>query len=146
MAFNYRYCVEKGLLRKIPPSKAKASASIKKAGKWLDEAAKSLANEATDSSLLASYMVFFHSARAILFFDGFREKSHGCIARYLEQKYVKTGKLEKKWLELLDHQREVRHSDQYDLSFSSTEEEANTALNSAAEFLKKMKALLNSLL
>ena len=45
------------------------------------------------SSILASYMVMFHAARTILFFDGFREKSHACVARYLEEKYVKTGKL-----------------------------------------------------
>jgi len=138
MAFKYKDCLEKGLLRKIPPSKDKALGSIKKAGKWFDEAKKSLKTKALDSSVLASYLVFFHSAR----FDGFREKSHACIARYLEEVYVKTGKLEKKWVELLDHQRELRHAGQYDLSFSATEKEAGDALESAGNFLKRMKVLL----
>lgn len=88
----------------------------------------------------------FSSARAILFLDGFREKSHACVARYLEEKYVKSGKLEKKWIELLDHAREIRHDDQYNLSFFSTQEEAEKALKSAGEFLKMMKCLLANII
>ena len=93
MAFRYKDCIEKGLLRKIPASSDKAKQSIKKAEKWLEEARKTLNGKAFDSSVLASYMVMFHSARAILFHDGYREKSHACVARYLEEKYVKTGEL-----------------------------------------------------
>ena len=94
---------------------------------------------------MASYLVMFHSARAILFYDGFREKSHACVARYLEEKYMKPGRLEKKWIELLDHSREMRHNNQYDLSFCSTEEEAKKALKTANKFLEIMKKLLSSL-
>lgn len=145
MVFNYRNCIEQGLLRRIPPSKDKASRSVKRAEKWLEEAKKTLKSKAFDSSVLGSYMVMFHSARAILFFDGYREKSHSCVARYLEEKYVKTKKLEKKWVELFDHHREIRHNDQYDLSFSTTEEEARKAFESASGFLERMKLLLGHL-
>jgi len=146
MAFDYKNCVEKGLLRKIPASEDKAHLSIKKAEEWLSEAEKSFESHALNSSVLASYMVMFSSARAILFLDGFREKSHACVARYLEEKYVKSGKLEKKWIELLDHAREIRHDDQYNLSFFSTQEEAEKALKSAGEFLKMMKCLLANII
>jgi len=122
------------------------SLSIKKAEEWLSEAEKSFESHALNSSVLASYMVMFSSARAILFLDGFREKSHACVARYLEEKYVKSGKLEKKWIELLDHAREIRHDDQYNLSFFSTQEEAEKALKSAGEFLKMMKCLLANII
>jgi len=91
-------------------------------------------------------MVMFHAARAILFFDGWREKSHACVARYLEEKYAKAGKLERKWVELLDLHREIRHDDQYDLSFFSTKEDAEKALQSAREFLERMRKLLNNIL
>lgn len=145
MAFNYNDCVNGGLLRKIPPSKDKALKSIAKAGKWLNEAESTFKGSAFNSSVLDSYMVIFHAARAILFFDGWREKSHACVARYLEEKYVKTGKLEKKWVELLDLHREIRHDDQYDLSFFSTKEDAEKALKSAKEFLERIKKLLSSI-
>lgn len=146
MAFTYRNCIEQGLLRRIPPSKDKALRSIEKAEKWLQEAKKTLGSKAFDSSVLASYMVMFHSARAILFLDGYREKSHSCVARYLEERYVKTGKLEKKWIQLFDHHREVRHNEQYSLTFFSTEEEVRKGLKSASGFLERMTVLLNFLL
>ena len=145
MPFKYKNCIEKGLLRKIPASNDKASRSLSKAERWLRETKNTFKSKAFDSSVLASYLVMFHSARAILFFDGYREKSHTCVARYLEEKYVKTKQLEKKWIELLDHHREVRHDDQYNLSFFSTDKEAKDALASAEQFLARMKLLLTSL-
>ena len=63
----------------------------------------------------------------------------------IEEKYVKTGKLEAKWVELLDHTREIRHNNQYDLSFCSTEKEAQKAMTASDKFLERMKVLLNSL-
>ena len=146
MPFNYNDCVREGLLRKIPPSKDKAAQSLKKAREWLKEAENSLRGNALNSSILASYMVMFHAARTILFLDGFREKSHACVARYLDEKYVKTGKLDKKWVELLDHSREIRHNDQYDLSYFSTKEEAENALKSANDFFVAMETLFKDIL
>ncbi|MCL5772389.1 MAG: HEPN domain-containing protein [Actinobacteria bacterium] len=142
MPFDYNDCIKENLLRKIPPSKDKATQSIKKSKEWLLESEKSLKGGASGSSILASYMSMFQAARSILFFDGYREKSHACIARYLEEKYVKTKKLDIKWVELLDHSREVRHDDQYNLSFFSTEEEAENAFRSAKDFLLQWKVCL----
>jgi len=145
MQLRFKDCIEKGLLKKLPASKDNAIRSINKAESWLKEAEKSFQGEAYDSSVLSSYLAMFHSARAILFLDGYREKSHACVARYLEEQYVNKKKLEKKWVELLDHHREIRHNDQYDLSFYSSDEEAKEALESAGEFLQRMKHLLNTL-
>lgn len=96
MPFDYRDCIKASLLRKILPSRDKAFQSVKKAKVWLIESKKSLEGDATSSSIIASYMCMFHAARSILFFDDYREKSHACIARYLEEKYVKTNILDKK--------------------------------------------------
>jgi uncharacterized protein (UPF0332 family) len=135
----------KGLLKKIPASENNAERSISKAENWLRESKKTLQSEAYDSSVMSSYLVMFHSARAVLFFDGYREKSHACVARYLEDKYVSSKKLEKKWVELLDHHREIRHENQYDLSFFSSDEEAQNAFKSAEMFLQRMKNLMHTL-
>ncbi len=144
MAFRYRDCINKGLLRKIPPSHQKAEMSLTKADKWSDEAQNSLDSQAFDASVMASYLVIFHSARSILFYDGYREKSHACVSRYLEENHEKQGKLEKKWIELFDYYRELRHNNQYDLSFFTTADEAMKALETANKFLDRMKKLLNS--
>jgi len=103
--FDFQNCLKKGLLRKTDPSKNKATKSIEASLKWLEEAEKNLKSDALKSSLLSAYLAVFHSARSILFLDGYREKSHACIARYLEEKYVKKGFLEPEWIDMLDHFR-----------------------------------------
>jgi len=144
MPFDFNDCIKENLLRKIPPSKDKAIQSMKKAHQWLKEAKNSLKGAAFNSSILASYMIMFHAARSILFVDGYREKSHACVARYLEEKYVKTGRLNRKWVELLDHSREIRHDDQYNLSFISTRKDAEYALKSAGNFLLAIEDLFTA--
>ena len=64
------------------------------------------------SAISSAYLAVFHSARAVLFRDGVREKSHYCIGLYL-QKYVEEGTLEEEWPMLFDRIRSVRHADQY---------------------------------
>lgn len=109
-----------------------------------EEAEKDLRGEAYNSSVLSSYLAMFHSARALLYFDGYREKSHFCIARYLEEKYVRKRLLESKWVELLDHYRDLRHDDQYSISFFATKDEAGSALRTAKEFVERMRSLLKA--
>ena len=146
MPFDFNDCVKENLLRKIPPSKDKAVQSIKKGHQWLEEAENSLKGVAFNSSILASYIAMFHAARSILFIDGYREKSHACVARFLEEKYVKTGKFDIKWVELLDHSREIRHDDQYNLSFISTKKDAEYALKSARDFLSAIEDLFTTII
>ncbi|MDV3103349.1 MULTISPECIES: HEPN domain-containing protein [Thermococcus] len=127
------------------PSKEKGLLSIKRAEEWLSEARKTLGFGSYRSSLIASYMAMFHAARALLFKDGWREKSHYCIARYLDEFYVKTGKLDGSWVELLDRMRELRHEDQYDIVYTPEAEEAEEALEIAGKFIDVVKKLLEEL-
>lgn len=143
LKFDYAECLRKGLLRKIPSSNRKAKQSIETAHKWLEEAEKNLLNESLNSCLLSSYLAMFHSARAILWRDGFREKSHACIGRYLEAVYVKKGLLKQKWVDLLDYYRDLRHNDSYNVSFYTTKEECEEALKTSKEFVDALNILLN---
>lgn len=140
--FDFSKCLKQGLLRKIPRSKQKSESSIKTAEKWIDESKKNLDSESYNSCLISSYLVMFHSARAILFSDGYREKSHACISRYLDEKYVKTGLLDREFVDLLDHHRELRHQDQYGFQFAITNDECNDAVKTAERFLLEMKRVL----
>ncbi|MCW3989092.1 MAG: HEPN domain-containing protein [Candidatus Bathyarchaeota archaeon] len=142
---DYEDCLREGLLRRIPPSREMAEGSVGAAKRWLDEAETGLRSGALNSSVLSSYLAMFHSARAILFRDGYRERSHYCVARYLEERYVKRGHLEARWVELLDHHRETRHASQYDVSFHSSTTEATNALETARRFVERLKALFDAL-
>ena len=69
-------CFERGLLRRVEPSRTKSEQSLLSARDWLSEAEKNLEAGAFRSAVSSAYLAVFHSARAILFRDGVREKSH----------------------------------------------------------------------
>jgi uncharacterized protein (UPF0332 family) len=140
--FDFHECLKKGLIRKIQPSKTKATKSLEASQKWLEEADKNIKSGALKSSLLSAYLAVFHAARSILFFDGYREKSHACIARYLEENYVRKGLLESEWVEMLDHFRELRHTEQYSLNFFAVEDESEDTIKKSKEFVSRMKELV----
>lgn len=142
--FSLDDCLREGLLRRVPPSPQRADGSLKAAYRWLEDAQRSIDAGAYNPSVLSSYLAMFHSSRAILYLDGYREKSHYCIARYLD-KYVADGRLETRWVELLDHQRELRHESQYNFSFITTKTEAEATLTAAKTFVTRMASLKESI-
>jgi len=134
-------CFEQGLLRRVDPSDGKAKASLAQAREWVDEAGRDLEIGAVRSALMAVYMGYFHAARAVLFRDGIREKSHYCIGIYLET-YVEKGRLEEKWIALFDHIRGLRQADQYSLDARPSGQEAAAAIEGAGRFIDRIEELL----
>jgi len=138
---NIDDCFERGLLRKVEPSRIKSEQSLLQAREWLLEAEKNLEVEAYRSALSSAYLAVFHSARAILFRDGVREKSHYCVGLYL-QKYVEEGALEEEWPMLFDRIRSVRHADQYSFQARPTDGEARSGIDLAERFINRMEQML----
>lgn len=58
---------------------------------------------------------------------------------------LKKGLLEGKWVELLDHHRELRHTSQYNVNFITSESEAHNTLRTAKRFVKRMKTLISDI-
>ena len=108
---------------------------------WLSEAETNLAAEANRSAISSSYLAVFHAARAVLFRDGVREKSHYCIGLYM-QRYVDEGSFEEEWPMLFDRMRSVRHADQYSLEPKPTEEEVRACSELAKRFIERIEKLL----
>ena len=140
---EYDDCLKQGLLRKVIQSLEKARNGIAKANKFLEQARKLFAIEAYDSSLLTCYQAIFLSAKSVLFKDGYREKSHACVTRYLEENYVKPGKLDIKWLELLDRFRDMRHDDEYNVFFMASKENCEEIIEFADEFIAAMRKIIH---
>jgi len=134
-------CIKKGLIRKIQPSEENAKRSISKAKKWIEEAKIALGAKLFDSCLVASYVAMFHCARSLLIKDGFRERSHYCVVRYVEEKYASKGAVDNSVVDLLDRYRELRQEDVYDINFAATEEDAKEAVKNAEFILKQIEKL-----
>jgi uncharacterized protein (UPF0332 family) len=134
-------CFRKGLLRRVEPSLTKNKESITEAREWLSEAMKKKASEAYKSAISSLYLAIFHSARAVLFRDGVREKSHYCVGVYLE-KYVEQGVLEEDWVLIFDRMRSVRHTDQYSFQVHPSNEEVESGIDISGKFVNRMEKLL----
>jgi uncharacterized protein (UPF0332 family) len=114
---------------------------LHQAREWLSEAEKNLQAEALRSAISSAYLAVFHSARAVLFRDGVREKSHYCIGLYL-QRYVEDGTLEEDWPMLFDRIRSVHHADQYSFIALPTVNEVQAGIDLAERFTERMEKLL----
>lgn len=133
-------CIRKGLIKSAVPSKEQADASLKKAKRLLGEAEANLEDRHYDSALVVAYLAIFNSCRAILFKDGFRERSHACIARYLEERH--SDEIPKDHIDLLDHFRETRHDVQYEADYFAEKETAEQIIGFAEKFLALAKKII----
>lgn len=139
---NLDDCLQKRLIRQERPDREKALISIKISEKKLDKAKESYEYSIFDAAVILAYTSMFHAARAVLFRDGFVEKSHKCVVLYLYEKYAKAGKLEQKYVNILDEMRAERHETIYGLDFEASASDADIAIRQAEEFLKRIKEML----
>ncbi len=94
-------------------------------------------------ALVLSYSAMFHAARALLFRDGWTEKSHACVVAYLRARYVSRGKLERRYLAMLDAARLERHETLYGLEVTVAREDAELTLRAAREFVSRVAKLIS---
>lgn len=113
-------CFKKGLLKKDIPQKDIALKSLKQAEFFLNETKDLVDIQKDQMAVISLYNAFFHTSRSLLYKDGIKERSHYCIARYIEENY----ELEK-FLNAYETIMSLRHNVQYateaveiDLDFS----------------------------
>ncbi len=142
---NFEECLEKGLIRKAPPSSEKTANSISLAEHKLELSQSEFNAAIFEGSFISSYSAMFHAARALLFRDGFKEQSHYALYVYIKEKYA--NKLEMRYINELNSLRSIRHSVLYGNPEDVTprevlEVEAESALKTAAGFITTVKKLL----
>lgn len=134
-------CLRQGLLVKTKPDLKKAKLSIEMAEHKLEIAEKEFKHEIFENAIVSAYNSMFHSARALLFKDGFKERSHFTVFVYVKEKY--TEKIERKYLAELHSMRLYRHDLMYGLEASETQEtEADSALKAAKGFLETVNKII----
>ena len=117
--------------------------SLAQAREWVTEAGYDCDAGSNRSALMAAYRGYFHAARAVLYRDGVREKSHYCIGVYLES-YREKRLLEDEWVLQFDHMRGLRQNDQYGLDARPTVQEVRQAVADAGNFIERMERLVKT--
>lgn len=135
-------CLEKRLLRKDAPNMPKALIALEISEQRLMDASISMDSEIYSATILLSYASMFHASRALLFKDGFTEKSHYCLIEFVKEKYIQTGLINSKFSFLLNNAKEERHEVLYGLQRTETKEDAEQMLKNAKEYLQEIKKVV----
>ena len=134
-------CLEKGLLKKDYPDKEKSKKSLETADNKLVLAKKLFNLDILEETFTNCYAATFHAARALLFKDGFREKSHYGLFVYIKEKY--SDRLGKKLINELNSLRLERHEINYGLENIPLEKsDAEVVLKIAEEFITAVRKII----
>ncbi len=131
-------CFEEGLLRKTKPSKQYAIKSLNTSLSYMQNAKDNLKMNNNHLVIFCSYTSMFHAARALLFRDGIKERSHLCVVSYLRETYPRLKRLANQ----LDTYRMNRHNTLYALDFLISDDEANQAIGDAELFYEQIKNIV----
>jgi uncharacterized protein (UPF0332 family) len=137
---NYKECVEKGLLRRTTILREEIECQIDIAEDYIKKAEKIFENEVFDISFLTAYISIFHSARALLYSKGYKERSHFCLFEFVREEYKDNPEIAR-LSEIAQSYRETRHMIQYG-GLACSEGNAKEAINDAKKFLAAAKKLV----
>jgi uncharacterized protein (UPF0332 family) len=140
---NLEECFSKSLLSRIPPDMEKAERSMETAGHKLKLSKKELDAGIYEGAVISAYASMFHSARALLFRDGVKERSHYAVYVYLKEKY--SGSLGEAALNEFSALRMQRHEVLYGFfgdSGAISRSDAQQIVSAAKSFLSDVKRVL----
>ncbi|MBI5047139.1 HEPN domain-containing protein [Candidatus Micrarchaeota archaeon] len=139
---TYQECFERGLLRKSTIERQEIENQIKIAENYIKKAEKIFDKELFDICFLTVYISIFHSARALLYIKGYKERSHYCLFEFVCVEF-KDDKEIVRLAEMAQNYRTTRHLVQYDGELCS-ENTTKEALKDAKDFLMIAKKLIKN--
>jgi len=134
-------CLEKRYLIKEEVRKDLIDKEIKECNYDLGKAKETFSSGDHKWSIVQCYYSMFHSAKAVCFKQGYREKRHFAVLIVLED-LNKKGKLEVRFVN--DFGAAISAREGADYRYAYSEERAEQSLKMAEEFNKRMKELLKN--
>ena len=140
---NVEECLAQGLLKKTAPDRGKAARSLELAAHKLELSKREFAAGIYENVVISAYTSMFHSARALLYSDGFKERSHYALCVFVAERH--SGNIERRYLNELNALRMERHELMYGLEERPqvAETEASRVIEIAEGFLESVTLLLS---
>lgn len=138
---NVRECFDKELLIKARVSEETIKSTLNLATHHIERARGNLRIGYFDVTFTLAYQSMLHAARALVFNDGIKERSHICVVLYLKEKYRRDPQVTK-YLNILDSYRIGKHEVVYRGGYVS-KEEGIRAIKDAEDFLKLTRNVLS---
>lgn len=143
MDYYFKRCLEKKNLVKVDIDKELIKKEIVAAESDLKDSKDVFDIGKYKLSTITAYYSMFHAARALLYSEGYREKSHFCLRTAIKNIFVDKNLLEPSFLDDYDIAKDLRENADYKSDFS--EESAKQLVSKAKKFLEKSKILLKNI-
>lgn len=141
MKITFKDCLTKKRIFHFESSKHLIKPELEEAASDLNTAEKEFSEGGFKWATIKAYYSMFHSARALLYSRGYREKGHFCLYLAIKELFVKDNKLDASLAEAFNAAMILREEADYKRTFS--EKSASATIKSAGKFLKTAKAILN---
>lgn len=126
------------------PSGKDIQAELNGANDELKAADILLSEKLYSQAVSSSYYAVFHAARAALWNHGKNVKSHRGLVQLFGKEFIKTGKLDTLYSDILTGHKEKREMADYDpVDFNVSREETELIVKDAIEFVRKIESLLS---
>jgi len=134
---EFKNCLARRQIIKDNGAKKFVAKELKEAKNDLLRAQASMEQNDLKWATIQSYYAGFHAVRALLFGQGYRERSHYCLIKAIYALFVDEGLLEARLIRLLEKIKALREKADYELEYSKAG--AEKALHVAEELLQKVE-------
>lgn len=139
---DFEDCLKKGKISKFAGARKLSGREWTTAQEDLSAAQDSLKQDNSKWATVQAYYAMFHTARALLYSKGYREKSHYCLIAAMKALFVQEGLLDVTLVEAFQTAKALRENADYENEFS--DESARALVKKAGLFLDKAQKILNS--
>lgn len=139
--FEFKAALEKRRILPFSKGKQLVKKEIKQAEDDLIEAKDRFKNEKYKYTTITAYYSMFHTARALVYSKNYREKSHYYLLVAVQSLFVEQDMLEEKLVKDFHYAMVLREDADYHGNFSK--DGAESCIESADKFLRKVKSILN---
>jgi len=141
MKQEFKQCLESKKIIPFARGRELIEKEISVAQSDLSDAKAGFDNQRYKWSTIQAYYAMFHAARALIYSQGYREKSHYCLAVALRVLFVDEGKMDAKTVRDFFNAMNLREAADYEAEFSQSG--AKAVIASAGRFIEKAMAILN---
>jgi len=137
---EFKKCLESKKIVAFPTGKKLAAKELSVAKSDLSDAKAGFDTGRYKWSTIQAYYAMFHAARALIYSQGYREKSHYCLAIALRSLFVDEGAMDAKLVRDFLNAMNLREAADYEAEFSQSG--AKAVIASAEKFIEKATAIL----
>jgi len=138
---EFKQCLENKKVVPFARGKSLVKKELSVAISDLSDAKAGYENERYKWSTIQGYYAMFHAARALIYSQGYREKSHYCLAVALRALFADEGKMDAQLVRDFFSAMNLREAADYEADFSQSG--AKAVITSAEKFIEKAAAILD---